>query len=231
MSITQAEINKTFDLMNQRSDAPKLTPEQLNAIDLLILGKTDKEVSEAIGVRRETVTRWHKNAFFIAELNTRREDLWVESKLRLKALVHDAVDVLTDGLKSSDEKIKITSAVHILKTVGLYGEVKDDFGPITPERAVWDQRSEKELQIYMALRPDSFCDWSVKRHMEELAQEDVHKHMKLWYEIAVDEQKKELKEYKKKLKTQGALIEPVPLTIEEDISQKQGDRQEPIEAQ
>lgn len=158
MSITQAEISKTFDLMNQRSDAPNLISEQLNAIDLLILGKTDKEVSEAIGVRRETVTRWHKNAFFIAELNARRGELWVESKLRLKALVHDAVDVLTNGLKSSDEKIKITSAVHILKTVGLYGEVKDSFGPTTPERAVWDQRSEKELQIYMALRPDSFCD-------------------------------------------------------------------------
>lgn len=58
MSITQKEISNAFDLMQQRSDAPKLTPEQLNAIDLLILGKTDKEVSEAIGVRRETVTRW-----------------------------------------------------------------------------------------------------------------------------------------------------------------------------
>lgn len=212
MSITQAEISKTFDLMNQRSDAPKLTVEQHNAIDLLILGKTDKDVSETIGVRRETVTRWHKNAFFIAELNARREELWVESKLRLKALVHDAVDVLTNGLKSSDEKIKITAAVHVLKTVGLYGEVKDSFGPTTPERAVWDQRAEKELQIYMALRPDSFCDWSVKNHMEELAHEDVHKHMKLWYEIAVDEQKKELKDYKKRLK--ASQIELVPMTIE-----------------
>ena len=212
MSITQAEISKTFDLMNSRSPAPKLTPEQLNAIDLLILGKTDKEVSEAIGVRRETVTRWHKNAFFIAELNARREELWVESKLRLKALVHDAVDVLTNGLKSSDEKIKITAAVHILKTVGLYGEVKDSFGPTTPERAVWDQRTEKELQIYMALRPDSFCDWSVKHHMEECAQEDTHKTMKFWYECAVDEQKKELREYKKRLK--ASQIELVPMTIE-----------------
>jgi hypothetical protein len=46
MSITQAEISKTFDLMNQRSDAPKLTVEQYNAIDLLILGKTDKEWTE-----------------------------------------------------------------------------------------------------------------------------------------------------------------------------------------
>jgi DNA-binding CsgD family transcriptional regulator len=215
MSITQKEISNTFDLMQQRSDAPKLTPEQLNAIDLLILGKTDKEVSEAIGVRRETVTRWHKNAFFIAELNARREALWTESKLRLKALVYDAVDVLTNGLKSSDEKIKITAAVHILKTVGVYGEVKGDFGPTTPERAVWDQRTEKELQIYMALRPDSFCDWSVKHHMEECAQEDTHKTMKFWYECAVDEQKKELKDYKKRLKAQEASrIELAPMTIE-----------------
>lgn len=82
----------------------------------------------------------------------------------------------------------------------------------------------------MALRPDSFCDYSVKRHMEELAQEDVHKNMKPWYEIAVDEQKKELKEYKKRAKTQIRLLhmEPVPLTIEEDLSQN--DRPEPIRA-
>ena len=83
MELTKEQISKTFDSMQERSDAPKLTPEQLNAVDLLILGKTDKEVSETIGVRRETVTRWHKNAFFIAELNARREELWVESKLRL----------------------------------------------------------------------------------------------------------------------------------------------------
>ncbi len=126
-------------------------------------------------------------------MNARREELWTESKLRLNALVHDAVDVLTNGLKSSDEKIKITAAFHILKTVGLYGEVKESFGPTTPERAVWDQRSEKELQIYMALRPDSFCDYSVKRHMEEIAQEDTQKSMRFWYDQAVDEQRKELK--------------------------------------
>jgi hypothetical protein len=70
----------------------------------------------------------------------------------------------------------------------------------------------------MALRPDSFCDYSVKRHMEECAQEDVHKNMKLWYEIAVDEQKKELKEYKKKKKAQ---VMSMPLIIVEDLSQEQ----------
>ena len=229
MSITQEEITKTFDAMQSRSPPPKLTPEQLNAIDLLIFGKTDREVSETIGVGRNTISKWYKNAFFIAELNARREELWKDAKLRLKSLVHEAVDVLSNGLHSSDEKMAITSAVHILKTVGLYGEAKGGFGPTSPEKAVWDQRAEKELQIYMALRPDSFCEWSVKNRMEELANEDAHKFMAYWYERAVDEQKKELKEYKKKVKTHRSPIETVPLTIEEGLSQVQGEVAKPIE--
>jgi DNA-binding CsgD family transcriptional regulator len=235
MSISQEEISKTFEQMAERSTPPELTPEQLNAIDLLIFGKTDKEVAETIGVGRNTISKWYKNAFFIAELNARREELWKDAKLRLKSLVHEAVDVLSNGLHSSDEKVAITSAVHILKTVGLYGEVKESFGPATPEKAVWDQRAEKELQIYMALRPDSFCEWSVKNQMEELAHEDAQKYMGYWYERAVDEQKKELRDYKKKAKsqTQHPQVELIPLTIEEieeDLPPGQGDSSEPIKA-
>jgi hypothetical protein len=231
MTLTQEQINKTFELMQERSDAPRLTPEQLNAIDLLILGKTDLEVAEIVGVRRETITKWHKNPFFSAELSIRREELWTDAKLRLKSLAHEAVNVLTSGLSSKDEKVAITSAVHILKTVGLYGELKQDFGPDTPEEAVWRQTKKTKLQRYMALRPDSFCEWSVKNHMEELSQEDAAEMMRFWYEQAVDEQKKELKEYKKKVKanesqTQLPQIEPVPLMIEEieeELPPGQGD--------
>jgi len=219
MTLSQEQISKTFELMQERSEAPKLTPEQLNAIDLLIFGKTDKEVAETIGVGRNTISKWYKNAFFIAELNVRREELWKDAKLRLKSLAHEAVDVLSNGLHSSDEKVAITSAVHILKTVGLYGEVKDSFGPTTPEKAIWDERAEKELQIYMALRPDSFCDWSVERHMQEIAQEDSHKSLRFWYDRAVDEQRAELRQYKKKLKIQEnqahlSQTEIAPLTVE-----------------
>jgi hypothetical protein len=168
-------------------------------------------------------------------LNARREELWVESKLRLKAVVHEAVNVLTDGLRSSDQKIAITAAVHILKTVGIYGDLNQAFGPDTPEGAVWEQTKKKKHEVYAALRPDSFSDWSVNNRMEELAREDTHEMMRYWYELAVDEQKKELREYKRKMRSQTQLpqIEPVPLTIEavkEDISKEQGDSPEPIEA-
>jgi len=237
MKLSQEQISKTFELMQNRSDAPKLTPEQLNAIDLLILGKTDREVAEAVGVRRETVTKWHKNPFFSAELSIRREELWAEAKLRLKSLVYEAVNVLTRGLSSTDEKVAITAAVHVLKTVGLYGEVKQDFGPDTPEEAVWKQAKKMKLQRYMALRPDSFCEWAVKNRMEELSQEDTAEMMRYWYEQAVDEQKKELREYRKRAKLQEALPQLLQIELapaieegEEDLTQDQGDGLEPIEA-
>lgn len=230
MELTQEQISQTFDSMRERSEAPKLTPEQLNAIDLLIFGKTDKEVAETIGVGRNTVSKWYKNAFFIAELNARREELWKDSKNRLKSLVHEAVNVLSNGLQSSDEKVAVTSAVHILKTVGLYGEVKGDFGPTTPERLVWDKATKEKHEIYNGLRPDSFCDWTVNNRMEELAREDTFEMMRYWYNRAVEEQRAELRQYKKKLKGQLPQVEPVPLTIEEDLSQGPGERSEPIKA-
>jgi hypothetical protein len=137
--------------------------------------------------------------------------------------------------ESPDQKIAITAAVHILKTVGIYGDFNQGFGPDTPEQAVWEQTKKKKHEVYAALRPDSFGDWSVNNRMEELAREDTHEMMRYWYELAVDEQKRELREYKRKVKCQTQLpqIEPVPLTVEavgEDPSQGQSDSPEPVEA-
>jgi hypothetical protein len=39
-----------------------------------------------------------------------------------------------------------------------------------PEEAAWKQAVERRTRNYMALGPDSFCEWSVKNKIEELAQ-------------------------------------------------------------
>ena len=227
------ELSKMADRLWNRSPAPKLTPEQLNAIDLLILGKTDREVSELVGVRRETITKWHKNPFFTAELNVKREALWTDAKLRLKALVHEAVNTLTSGLHSTDEKIAITAAVHILKVAGIYDKGVGSIDlPKTPEEAVWAQTIEHNANLYRGVRPDAFTDWSTSKWTVETGKSLAIKWVDGEYEKAVDEQKKELREYKKRAKSQIQLpeVEPVPLTIEEDLSQADGDRPEPINA-
>jgi hypothetical protein len=55
---------------------------------------------------------------------------------------------------------------------------------------------------------------------------DTQKYMERWYERAVDEQRAELREYKKKVTAQTQQVEPIPMTIEEDLTQ--GDRLEPV---
>ena len=233
----EEELGKMQKRLWDRSPAPRLTPEQLNAIDLLILGKTDKEVAETIGVGRNTISKWYKNAFFIAELNVKREALWIDSKLRLRALASEAVDVLTNGLHSSDEKIAIASAVHILKTVGLYdkeGKGSIDL-PKTPEEALWAQVTEDKTNLFKGSRPDALTEWSTKKWTEDVGKELAAKMMDAEYEEAVRDQKRELKEFKNRAKTQEAQaqlpqVELIPLTIEEDPSHAQGDRPEQIEA-
>ena len=237
MSKDVDELNKMADKLLDRSPAPGLTPEQRNAIDLLILGKTDREVAEIVGVRRETITKWHKNPFFIAELNVKREELWTDSKLRLKALAHEAVNTLTNGLHSSDEKVAITAAVHILKVTGLYdGEWKGTLDlPKTPEEAVWAQTVENNTKLYRGVRPDAFTDWSTRDWTKETGKDLAIKWIDGEYEKAVDEQKKELRDYKKRAKTQTQhpQVEHVPMTIEKiekDLPQGQGEQAEAIKA-
>jgi len=45
-------------MAKQDKSKQKLSVEQLNAIDLLVTGKTDQEVADLVGVSRSTVTFW-----------------------------------------------------------------------------------------------------------------------------------------------------------------------------
>ena len=46
---------------SQMSEGLRLSVEQLNAIDILVQGRTDQETAETVGVARETVTRWRND--------------------------------------------------------------------------------------------------------------------------------------------------------------------------
>jgi len=107
----------------------ELSIEQLNAIELLIQGKTDAEVGEAVGVSRQTVNGWrNKLPEFVAELNTRRRDLWQSAEDDLRGLVAAAVNVLKDDIKSDDLALRQKAAVHILRAVGIYGQSLEPVG-------------------------------------------------------------------------------------------------------
>ena len=108
--------------MTKNPIANRLTPQQETAVDLIVAGKTDTQVAEAIGKTRSTVNIWRNHdPLFIATLNDRRQQIWGSQLNRLHTLAAEAVDALQDGLHDTDIKVRLTAAVHILKATGVYG--------------------------------------------------------------------------------------------------------------
>jgi hypothetical protein len=96
----------------------ELTIDQQNAVDLLIVGKTDQETAEAVGVARQTVNVWRNgNPWFQAELNRRRQELWGVTVDQLRALLPRAVAVLAEELEAGEARARV--AVDILRLAGL----------------------------------------------------------------------------------------------------------------
>ena len=106
----------------------ELSVAQENAIDLLVAGKSDREVAEAVNVNRSTVNQWRNHdPLFVAELNARRKGIWGSQCERLRNLVAKAVDVLEEDLDSENPKLRQSAAIHILKSVKLYGSDLTNF--------------------------------------------------------------------------------------------------------
>ena len=96
-----------------------LTPEQLNAVDLLATGQTDAAVAEAVGVHRASISRWRSSPSFTAALNRRRADLFASATDHLRDIVPKALAVIAAALDGDDEERKLSAAFELLKRVDL----------------------------------------------------------------------------------------------------------------
>ena len=95
-----------------------LSVEQENAIDLLVLGRTDRDVAEAVGVTRQTVNGWRNHhPGFVAELNRRRSEVWGTACDRLRSLLPKALECLERAVTRADPDWR--AAVRVVELTGL----------------------------------------------------------------------------------------------------------------
>src|SRR5271157_4842163 len=128
----------------------QLSIEQQNAIDHLLQGKSDRAVSEAVDVSRQTVWEWRNHdPLFIAELNRQRYELWSEARERMKSLANRALDVVELQLGSGDPKAALAAARYVLQGTQLLGETKLNIGgPTTPEGVIMAElRTEARQEL------------------------------------------------------------------------------------
>jgi len=128
----------------------QLSQEQMNAIENLLLGKSDRAAAETVGVSRQTICEWRNHdPLFIAELNRQRSELWSEAHQRLKSMANRALDAVELQLDSGDPKASLAAARFILQGTRLLGE--SDLprnGPMTPEAVIMERlRSEARQEL------------------------------------------------------------------------------------
>jgi hypothetical protein len=106
---------------------------QLNAIDALILGKTDQETADAVGVSRETIWGWrHEHPVFMATLAERRAEIWRGPQERLRSLLAKAVENIAGLVEVGDYE----ASIALLKITSMYGGLNNVPGEADPEKLI-----------------------------------------------------------------------------------------------
>jgi hypothetical protein len=104
----------------QRQHSRGLTLPQLNAIDLLAAGRTDKDTAELLNLSRTCVTKWRLyDPVFQAALNRRRAEVWSSGVDRLRSLIPKALDALADALEDRGHPHRVKAAAELLRLVPL----------------------------------------------------------------------------------------------------------------
>jgi hypothetical protein len=135
----------------------QLSQEQVNTIEHLLKGQSDRAVAEAAGVNRQTVWEWRNNdPLFIAELNRQRVELWSDARERLRLMANRALDVLEQQLGSGDPKVSLAAARYILQGTRLLGDTDLPIkGPTTPAEVIMeDLRREARQELAAKKKQD-----------------------------------------------------------------------------
>lgn len=76
-----------------------LSEKQTRAITMMLAGKRQQEILDAVEISRTELFRWRKeDAEFIAEFNMQKEEIAAGHKAALNSLFARAIEVLRDGM-------------------------------------------------------------------------------------------------------------------------------------
>ena len=152
----------------KRQQSRELTVSQLNAIDLLVLGKTDKETAELCNLSRTCVSKWRLyNPVFQAALNERRAEIWSSGIDRLRALVPKALDVLSQELDKPDSPARLKAASELLRLIPLSNGILK-IGTTDPDEIVRQIVTERRSQMPSAMADILCLDQSLPPYAEQI---------------------------------------------------------------
>ncbi len=107
-------------------DEKKLTPAQIQAVNLLAVGESITGAAEQLSVARQTVSGWvNGNEDFQTALKDAQAEIFSDEVRRIKSKTARAIEVLFDSLESDNARIRLSAASKLLTIVGLQTSIAD----------------------------------------------------------------------------------------------------------
>jgi hypothetical protein len=124
--------------MTQKNFQRTLSPEQIEAAQLIAGGLSVTETALTVGVARQTVSEWkNQDSDFKNEVERQRSFHWRESISQIKTLTGKAIEVLNEGLQSNNFRVRLTCARAILSLSGIENAAKEsEKPPVVPQEVI-----------------------------------------------------------------------------------------------
>ena len=120
---------------------------QRQAIPLFLLGKTDTEVAEEIGVSRQTIWKWRREEDFDHDIVEAGEELLAQHTVAISELVKKSISSMSELLESSDNNLKFKVALTVLNAAAEWQR------PQAPRHVAAEARlHEEQLDAQMRLK-------------------------------------------------------------------------------
>ncbi|WP_453992372.1 hypothetical protein [Bacillus nitroreducens] len=130
-----------------------LTVDQLNAIDLLVIGKNDQETADIVGLNRVTVTKWKNYDFYFqAELNKRRRDIFGSSIDKMRSLIPKSLERLEEEL---DKDYGWKVALEIIKITGIGDKESHRIGHADAEKLIKEEAEKRSTADLFSMVDES----------------------------------------------------------------------------
>ena len=135
-------------------NAQALPPEQVQAVELLLLGESVTDTVRKLRIDRKTLYRWRQSPHFRAEFNRRQAEAMEARGQRLRSLSEKAIGVIERHLDEGSLK----AATALLKLVAAMPPPDTEANPQT----LLKRQSEETLWAYWHRQP--FAEKRFGRH-------------------------------------------------------------------
>jgi hypothetical protein len=125
------------------SKAPdyELTAQQVEALGLLLSGKTITETAAALDVARETVSRWRNStSAFVAAYNEGLRSTWEAGHVRLEEARGKALAKLVELVEGDDPAVALKAAIALIRV-----DIPEPMGSVNPLEIEQEARRESML--------------------------------------------------------------------------------------